>query len=77
MTNFQNFKMKIRGAVRSFTVMVNVAFLAALPLYDEAVKALPDLQPYIPENIYRKVGVAVVVINILLRFRTRRALEHK
>lgn len=73
----KKFREKLRGGLKSATVIVNAAFLAILPFYESAIVSLPELQPYLPENIYRKVGIAVVIINIVLRFRTHKPLEHK
>lgn len=77
MTYTQKFREKIRGAFKSVTVMVNALLLAMLPFYEVLIEQLPQLQPYLPEDVYKKVGVAVVVLNIVLRFRTHKPLEHK
>lgn len=68
---------KLKGAWRSFTIWFNALLLAALPLYEAAKESLPDLQGYLPPDLYKWVGVAVVVGNILLRFKTRTDLAHK
>lgn len=76
-----NITTKLRGALRSVTMWVNGLFLAALPFADEIVLALneylPALQPYLPENTFKAVGLAVVVFNIYQRTRTSKSLAEK
>ena len=72
---------KIRGAFKSLTMWVNGLFLAAFPFANEIVSGvqdnLPQMSQYIPENIFKTLGVIVVVFNIYLRVRTKRSLEEK
>lgn len=72
---------KIRGAFKSLTMWVNGLFLAAFPFANEIVSGvqdnLPQMSQYIPENIFKSLGVIVVVFNIYLRVRTKRSLEEK
>jgi hypothetical protein len=72
---------KIRGAFKSLTMWVNGLFLAAFPFANEIVSGvqdnLPQMSQYIPENIFKTLGVIVVMFNIYLRVRTKRSLEEK
>ncbi len=72
---------KIRGALRSVTVWVNGMLLAAWPFADKIMQAvrdnLPALQPYLPEDVFRNVGLAVVIFNIFQRARTTQSLAQK
>lgn len=68
---------KLKGALRSFTVWFNGLLLAALPLFEVAKEYLPELQTYVTPEVYKWVGLAVVVGNIMLRFRTSMPLEAK
>ena len=56
------------AALRSAGVWFNAVLLAALPFTDAILSAvrdnLPDLAPYLPPNIYKAVGFAVVVFNL-------------
>jgi hypothetical protein len=70
-------KEKLRGAWRSLTVWLNGVFLAALPIYEAVKDSLPEAQQYLPDNVYKWVGVAVVVVNLGLRFRTNSDLAQK
>jgi hypothetical protein len=68
---------KLKGAWRSVTIWFNGLLLASLPLYDAFKDSLPDMQEYLPGDIYKWVGVAVVVVNLALRFKTKTDLAHK
>lgn len=70
-------KLKLGGARRSLTVWFNAVMLAALPVVEIAKDALPELQQYLTPTVYKYVGLAVVVVNIGLRFRTSKPLEAK
>lgn len=68
---------QLRAARRSFTVWLNAALLAAYP-FAEAIIAtlrdnLPDLAPYLPANVFRAVGLALVIYNIVHGARTAAA----
>ena len=72
---------KIRGALHSVTMWVNGIFLAMFPFADQFVQgvhdAMPDLSQYLPANIFKGVGVVVVVFNIVQRTRTKQSLTEK
>jgi hypothetical protein len=50
------------------TTWINAALIAALPFSSEIMDAvnanLPSLAPYLPENIYKAVGLAAVLFNM-------------
>lgn len=50
-------------------VWLNALLLAAFPFTDQIMQAavdyLPGLAPYLPANVYKWVGLAVVVANIV------------
>lgn len=68
---------KVKGARRSFVIWFNALLLALLPVFEMAVSSLPQLREYLPDNVYKWVGLFVVVGNILLRFKTSQPLEQK
>jgi hypothetical protein len=68
---------KLKGAWRSVTVWFNGALLAMLPVYEVVKESLPEIQSYLPDNVYKWVGIAVVMLNIALRFKTNSDLAHK
>ena len=55
--------------LRSAGVWFNAVLLAAFPFTDQIIDAvtenLPALAPYLPPNVYKAVGVAVVVFNLV------------
>lgn len=78
------FLQKLTGARKSLTILFNlIAGLALatiqylqynLPLVQEN---LPQLQAYIDPHIFTKIAMYVAIINILLRFKTKAALQDK
>ena len=59
----------VRAARRSFTVWLNALLLAVYPFSDSIIAGvrdnLPDLAPYLPANVFRAVGLALVIYNIV------------
>lgn len=68
---------KIKKSYKSMTIWLNGILLAALPVFEYARETLPQVQEYLPPDMYKPVGVAVVVLNILLRFKTEKGLHEK
>jgi hypothetical protein len=60
---------KMRAWIRSAGVWLNAALLAAFPFTDQIIQTvtenLPTLAPYLPPDVYKAVGVAVVVFNLV------------
>lgn len=68
---------KLKGAIKSLTIWFNsiiASTLVGLPL---AQDTFPQLQPYIPANAYKYGMAALIIGNILLRFRTSKPLGGK
>lgn len=68
---------KIRNAWRSRTIWFNAFLLALLPLFDMISGAMPQLHEFVPDNVYKTIGIVTVVGNIVLRFLTSKPLEAK
>lgn len=72
---------KLRGALRSATIWVNGLLLALFPFADEIVQGvrenLPLLAQYLPADVFKTVGLIVVVFNILQRTWTSKSLAEK
>lgn len=68
---------KIKKSYKSMTIWLNGILLAALPVIEYARDNLQEVQQFLPDNIYRSMGLAVVVVNIVLRFRTDKGLHEK
>lgn len=64
-----NIKDRIIAAWRLAGVWLNAMLLAAFPFASDIMQAindyLPSLAPYLPANVYKWVGFAVVVANII------------
>jgi hypothetical protein len=60
---------RLRAARSSFTVWLNALLLGAFPFADQIIAGvrdnLPDLAQYLPANVFRAVGLALVVYNIV------------
>lgn len=68
---------KLKGAWRSWTIHFNAwmgVVLGGLPM---AQDSFPQLQPYIPANLFQYGMAALIVGNLLLRFKTNSDLAHK
>lgn len=68
---------KMRGLKKSATIWFNSVFASvvlALPLLQDT---FTQLQPYLPDNIYKVLAVVVIVGNLLLRFKTVSDLADK
>lgn len=71
----------VKGAMKSVTMQINVMLLLIYQYADQIIQAthdyLPDLAQYLPENIYKGVGLAVVGFNIYRRSVTSQSLSEK
>ena len=68
---------KIKGAWRSLTIWFNGIMASVVVLLPVAQDQFPQMQSYIPANIYHYGMGALVVGNIMLRFRTSMSLSDK
>jgi hypothetical protein len=68
---------RLKAWVRSAGVWFNAALLTAFPFTDQIIQAitdnLPALAPYLPPNVYKAVGVAIVVFNMIQSMRRAHA----
>lgn len=68
---------KLAGAKRSATIWFNGitgTVVMGLPMLQDN---LPQVREYVPMDYFKWVMGAVIVINILLRFKTTQPLENK
>lgn len=68
---------KLKGSYKSLVIWFNGAALSLMGLLDLFHDSLSELSQYLPDNLYKKIGLTVVVANILLRFKTSKGLENK
>lgn len=72
-----SFLESLNGARRSLTVWFNSVVLAALPLLESIKEFSPGLQAYLTPENFKLVGISVILINIILRFKTKKPLSEK
>lgn len=68
---------KLKGARKSLVIWFNGLMLAILPLVPVLIDSLPTMQPYLPANFFKYAMLGVLVINLVLRFRTGQPLQDK
>jgi hypothetical protein len=60
---------RLKAWLASAGVWFNAMLLAAFPFTDQIIQAiidnLPALAPYLPANVYKWVGLAVVIYNVV------------
>lgn len=68
---------KLKGAGKSVTIWFNTTLLAIIPFSDHIKEALPMVQDYLTPDMFRNIGLIIVVVNIALRFKTNKCLSEK
>ena len=68
---------RLARAHRSVTIQFNSLVLAAIPAVDYLHDVLPEMQKYTTADTYKAIGMSVLVVNVLLRFKTNKPLEQK
>lgn len=72
-----NVRKKLKGAKKSLTVKFNMFMAAFLPAVVYAQEMLPLLKELMTVEVYQVTGLVVVLVNILLRFKTKECLGDK
>ena len=67
----------LNGVLKSVTMWFNGILLALLPTFEMAADAVPQLHDYLPDNVYKTMGLIAIGGNILLRFKTSQPLKDK
>lgn len=68
---------KLKGAWKSYTIWFNSVGIALLSGLPAVADAIPQMQAFLPEDLYRVIGGVIVGANILLRFKTSKSLDEK
>lgn len=71
------FLAKLRGAVKSLTIWLNGVGLIVLASWNDIAQSVPQLEQFVSAETYKLIGGALVVGNILVRFKTKHALQDK
>lgn len=72
-----DWKSKLQGCRRSLTIWFNGLIGTAIILLPEAQSQFPQLEGYLSESLYRSLMGAIIVANIILRFKTTADLAQK
>lgn len=67
----------LKGAAKSVTMWFNGIFATVATAIPFALDSFPALEQYLPTNIYKHLMVALIVGNMVLRFRTSKPLAEK
>lgn len=70
-------KAKLKASLRSFSVWFNCALLGFLPIFEVFRTEFMVLEQYLPANVYKCVGVGVVILNVLVKVWTAKSPEPK
>lgn len=62
---------------KSWTILFGIAAEFLIEWLPEITKAVTDMESYILPETYKRIMQAIVLINIILRFKTTKALRHK
>jgi hypothetical protein len=68
---------KLKGAWKSSVVWFNAVFITVIGSWPVLADSIPQLSPYLDGDTYKKLMFAVLAVNIILRFRTKKPLEDK
>jgi preprotein translocase subunit SecY len=68
---------KLKNAWKSWTIWLNTIALAIIAALPDLLASFPQLQGYLPDNMYRAGMGFLIVLNIALRFKTNAPLNAK
>ena len=68
---------RVKGAWRSWTIWFNGVGIAIVGFWPDLVSNFPTLQGYVSESIFKGTMGAILVINLILRFKTTKDLADK
>ena len=70
-------KVYLAGAMKSWTIWFNTILGIVIQTLPDAQSTFPQLQDYLPADIYHKALGALIVGNLLLRVKTNKALSER
>lgn len=68
---------KFRGCLKSLTIWFNGVVVAAFPALEYLRDQYDTIRAALPDNVGTYALFAIVGVNMLLRFRTKKPLEEK
>jgi len=60
----------------SVALLANSLALLLLPLFEMLAISLPEYKEYIPDNLYRSVGVVLVTFNIVCHLLAHKSINN-
>ena len=74
-------KRRVRRYLTNAILVINGLFAAAFPFAEQIIAgiqtSMPQLAEYLPPNMFKTVGIVVVVLNVLIGARQVRKAESK
>jgi hypothetical protein len=74
---FQELLLKLKGMYKSWTIWFNSMMALAMIAPPILSDSFPQLQSYLPEGVYKWASGALIIANIMLRFKTIKSLADK
>lgn len=68
---------KLQGCYKSVVIWFNGLALSLLSLFEMFHDSMSELMPFLSANMYKTVGLAIIIGNIVLRFKTSKPLQDK
>lgn len=68
---------KLQGCYKSAVIWFNALTLSLMSLFELFHDSLSELSQYLPTDLYKKVGLVVILVNLALRFKTSKSLQDK
>lgn len=65
------------GAIKSWTIWFNSAAAPVFMYWEDIKSTVPDLAAHMTPENYKRLALAVVIINLLLRIKTKKALTER
>lgn len=68
---------KLKGCYKSVVIWFNAFALSLLSVFEMFHDSLSELMPFMSANAYKVLGLAIILGNIALRFKTSKPLQEK
>ena len=68
---------KVKNMWRSWTIWFNGVGIAIIGFWPDLVSNFPTLQGYVSEGVFKGAMGAILMINLILRFKTTKDLADK
>lgn len=72
-----NFKADLARAHRSVTIWLGLVAELAVEFMPEIARAVTEMESYVLPETYKRAMQVIIFVNMMIRFRTTKALRHK